>query len=337
MRTKLLNSWILPVAVAIAVAVLGLTLNPYLLFLLTRIVIFVLLIIGLNVLLGYSGQFSFAHAALFGVGAYATGLLQVHLGLPYAPALVLATVGVTAFGTLLALPALRLSGIHLAIATLAVAQAISWVLTTWTDVTFGAGGFRAPSIRLLSLDKTQSIFVVSVVVATVVYILVRHLLRTSYGRRFIAIRDNQVAAASNGISVVQVKTTAFALSAGIAGLSGGLYSALLGFIAPESFNLEQMVIMKIMAVTGGLSTMLGSVLGPTLVISLQEFLRDSQGWLEIVFGGMLILFVLFLPRGLAPIVLGFLDPASRKQELKDAPQTGEARSAGQPLAKAEAK
>lgn len=337
MRAKLLNSWVLPVLIAVAVGILGLNLNPYLLFLLTRIVIFVLLIVGLNVLLGYSGQFSFAHAALFGVGAYTTGLLQVHLGLPYVASIVLATVAVTAFGTLLALPALRLSGIHLAIATLAVAQAISWVLINWTDVTFGAGGFSSPSIRLFSLDKTQSIFIVSLIVATIVYILVRKLLQTSYGRRFVAIRDNQVAAASNGINVVAVKTTAFAFSAGIAGLSGGLYSALLGFVAPESFNLEQMVIMKIMAVTGGLSTMLGSVLGPTLVISLQEFLRDSQGWLEIIFGGMLLLFVLFLPRGIAPLVLGLLNPAERKQGVKDAPQTGQGRGASQPVTEAEAK
>jgi len=301
--STLATSWVTPVAIACLIAVLGLCLNPYLLFLLTRIVIFVLLIIGLNVLMGYSGQLSFAHAALFGVGAYVTGLLQVHLGVPFVVAISVATIAVAAFGTLLVLPALRLSGIHLAIATLAIAQAIHWVLINWTSVTFGAGGFRAPTVRMVGLDKTQTIFLVAVSLTTICYLLVRQLTRTSFGRRFVAVRDSPIAAASNGVNITHVKTVAFALSAAIAGLAGGLYSALLGFVAPESFNLEQMILMKIMTVVGGLGTMLGSVIGPTLVIVLQEQLRESQGWLEVIFGATLILFVLFLPKGLGPLVL----------------------------------
>lgn len=278
----LTDSWFMPIAIAGAVAVVGLNLNPYLLFLLTRIVIFVLLIIGFNVLMGYSGQLSFAQAALFGVGAYVTGLLQVHLGVPFALAIVVAAVTVTGFGTLLVLPALRLSGIHLAIATMAVAQAIQWVMSNWTSVTFGSGGFSAPTIRLFGFDKTETVFLVALSLTTACYLLVRQLIQTSFGRRFIAVRDNQIAAAANGVDITHVKTVAFALSAGIAGLAGGLYSALLGFVAPESFNLEQMILMKIMTVVGGLATMLGAVIGPTIVIVLQEQLRQSQGWLEII-------------------------------------------------------
>lgn len=300
-NTFISESWWPPVAIACVVAVVGLSLNPYLLFLLTRIVIFVMLVIGLNVLMGYSGQLSFAHAALFGVGAYVTGLLQVHLGVPFVLAICAATVSVTAFGTLLVVPALRLSGIHLAIATMAVAQAVHWVLTNWTSVTFGAGGFRSPAIYLFGLDKTQTVFVVSVVLTTICYLFVRQLIKTSYGRQFVAVRDNKIAAAANGVNITQIKTIAFALSAAIAGLAGGLYSALLGFVAPESFNLEQMILMKIMTVVGGLGTMLGSVIGPAVVIVIQEQLRQSQGWLEIIFGAMLIGFVLFMPKGIAPL------------------------------------
>ena len=322
-----LNSPVLPILIAVLVGAFGLTLNPYTLFLLTRIVIFVMLIVGLNIMLGYSGQFTFAHAALFGVGAYTTGLLQVHLGLPFVPSIMLAVVLVTAAGTLLALPALRISGIHLAIATLAVAQAVTWVLVNWTDVTFGAGGFRAPSLRMFGMDKTQTIFVVSLVLTTAVYLLVRQLLTTSFGRRFIAIRDNQVAAAANGVHVTRVKAQAFAISAAIAGLSGGLYSSLLGFVAPESFNLEQMILMKIMVVVGGIGTMLGSVIGPIVVLTLQEWLRDREGWLEIIFGGMLVAFVLFLPRGLAPLILNAITGKFRSQSVDDAPQTGQSLNA----------
>ena len=317
------GSWTMPVAIACVVAIVGLDLNPYLLFLLTRIVIFVMLIIGLNVLMGYSGQLSFAHAALFGVGAYATGLLQVHLGVPFAVAIFAATVGVMGFGTLMVLPALRLSGIHLAIATLAIAQAVHWVLINWTSVTFGAGGFRAPAIRLFGLDKTQTVFLIALASTTICYLLVHQLTRTSFGRRFVAVRDNPVAAAANGVNVTAVKTVAFALSAAIAGLAGGLYSALLGFVAPESFNLEQMILMKIMTVVGGLGTMVGSAIGPALVIVLQEQLRESQGWLEVIFGAMLIGFVLFLPNGLAPLLKRLLGHGPRVEPVALAPRTGQ--------------
>lgn len=316
------GSWIYPVAIAVVVALVGMSLNPYLLFLLTRVVIFSMLVIGLNVLMGYSGLLSFAHAALFGIGAYITGLTQVHLGIPYAVALVMATVGVTAVGTLLVLPALRLSGIHLAIATLAVAQAVHWVLINWSAVTFGAGGFRAPSITIFGLNATQSIFLSSLALTTIGYLMVRQLVRTSFGRKFVAIRDNAVAAAANGVNVTATKTIAFALSAGIAGLAGGLYSALLGYVAPESFNLEQMILMKIMAVAGGLGTMLGSVIGPALVIFLQEQLRDSQGWLEIIFGAVLIGFVLFMPRGIAPLVHRIF-AGKRTETVETGPRTGQ--------------
>lgn len=317
-----IDSWVYPVAIAAIVAIIGMTLNPYLLFLLTRVVIFSMLVVGLNVLMGYSGLLSFAHAALFGIGAYITGLTQVHLGVPYPLALLAATIGVTGVGTLLVLPALRLSGIHLAIATLALAQAVHWVLINWSAVTFGAGGFRAPSITIFGLNSTQSIFLTSLVLTTIGYLMVRQLVRTSYGRKFVAIRDNAVAAAANGVNVTTIKTLAFALSAGIAGLAGGLYSALLGYVAPESFNLEQMILMKIMAVVGGLGTMLGSVIGPALVIFLQEQLRDSQGWLEIIFGAVLIGFVLFLPKGIAPLIYRGLS-GKRTETVETGPRTGQ--------------
>ena len=324
MISSITTSCMMPIAVACVVAVVGLSINPYLLFLLTRVVIFVMLIIGLNVLMGYSGQLSFAHAALFGVGAYVTGLLQVHLDIPFVAAICAAVAVVTGFGTLLVLPALRLAGIHLAIATLAIAQAVHWVLINWTSVTFGAGGFQAPAIRLFGFDQTQTVFLVALSLTTICYLLVRRLIQTSFGRRFIAVRDNPIAAAANGVNIARVKALAFALSAAIAGLAGGLYSALLGFVAPESFNLEQMILMKIMTVVGGLGTMVGSVIGPALVIILQEQLRNSQGWLEVIFGAMLIAFVLFMPKGIAPLLLCLFGNRPRVEPVEIVPQTGRA-------------
>lgn len=295
-----------PLAILIVASLLlvfGMSLNPYLSFVLTRILIFMILAMGLNILMGYAGQLAFAHAALFGVGAYATGLLQVRLGLNFAVAGALGTVFTTLVGSALVLPALRLSGIHLAISTLAVAQAVQWTLVNWVSVTYGPGGFRAPALDIgFGLAKHQSVFAVSVVVVAVLAILVDNLLRGSFGRRFVAVRDNPIAAAAMGVNVTATKTVAFAASAALAGIAGALFSALLGFVAPESFNLDQMVMMQIMVVIGGLGSLLGSLLGPIVVVVLIELLRDTRGIMEIVFGAMLIGFVLFQPHGLAAVV-----------------------------------
>lgn len=323
MMGLLKSRWFLPLIVTCAAAIVGLNMNPHFLFMFTRVLIFILLIIGLNVLMGYTGQLSFAHAALFGIGAYTTGLLQVHLGLPFPLAWLLAIIFTVVCGLIFALPALRMSGIYLAIATLALAQAVHWVLINWTSVTFGAGGFRAPAISLgFGLDKTQSAFLVALALCFVSYVLVGSLVKTSFGRRFVAVRDNQIAAASMGVDITHTKAVAFAISAAFAGLAGGLFSALLGFVAPESFNLDQMVLMQIMVVVGGLGTMGGSIIGPVIVVVLQEYLRESQGWLEVIFGGMLVIFILFLPKGLAPLI-GDLRKLRRRQTIADAPKTGD--------------
>jgi branched-chain amino acid transport system permease protein len=303
-----LNLSVVVVGVACLVLAFGIGLDPYKIFVLTRILIFIILAIGLNILMGYAGQLAFAHAALFGVGAYATGLLQVRLGLSFPIAALLGTLFTTIVGSALVLPALRLSGIHLAISTLAVAQAIQWTLVNWVSVTYGPGGFRAPAIDLgFGLSKHQSILIVSVVTVAIVTILADNLLRSSFGRRFVAVRDNPIAAASMGVNVTAVKTIAFATSAALAGIAGALFSALLGFVSPESFNLDQMVMMQIMVVIGGLGTIVGSVLGPVVVVVLIELLRDTRGILEIIFGIMLIGFVLFQPNGLAVFFNRMLD------------------------------
>jgi branched-chain amino acid transport system permease protein len=291
------------VAAAAVVLVCGIGLDPFKSFVLTRILIYMILAMGLNILMGYAGQLAFAHAALFGVGAYATGLLQVRLGLGFAASAVLGTAVTTLVGSALVLPALRLSGMHLAISTLAVAQAIQWTFVNWISVTYGPGGFRAPPLDIgFGLAKHQSIFVVSVVVVAVIAILVDNLLRGSFGRRFVAVRDNPIAASAMGVNVTAAKTIAFATSAALAGIAGALFSALLGFVSPESFNLDQMVMMQVMVVIGGLGSLIGSLIGPVAVVLLMELLRDAPGLLEIVFGIMLIGFVLMQPDGLAALV-----------------------------------
>ena len=267
--------------------------NPYYLFVGNLILIYVLLAIGLNILVGYAGQLAFANAAMFGIGAYGTGLLQVQLGLPFWLAFPGGALIATAVGTAIALPALRLSGLYLALSTLAFAQFTQWVFLHWERVTFGAGGFKTPALSFapLPVDKPTGLYYLSLILVVGLYLFARNLVASRLGRAFVAVRDGEVAAESLGIDLLRYKALAFGLSGFYAGIAGGLYSAMLNFVAPEGFDLFQMVLQKAMIVVGGLGSVVGSVLGAGIIIALLEALREVKGLQELVFGGLLVGFV----------------------------------------------
>jgi branched-chain amino acid transport system permease protein len=179
--------------------------NGYQLFVGNLIVIYVLLAIGLNVLVGNAGQLAFAHAAMFGIGAYSTGLLQVHLGWPFWAAFPSGALIAAAVGTALALPALRMSGLYLALSTLAFAQATQWVFLHWERVTFGAGGFKTPHLSFapLPIDKPLGLYYLSLIIAVLLYAFARNMIMSRIGRAFVAVRDSEVAAESLGIDLLR--------------------------------------------------------------------------------------------------------------------------------------
>ena len=228
--------------------------NGYQLFVSNLVAIYILLAIGLNILVGYAGQLAFANAAMFGIGAYATGLLQVHLGWPFWVAFPSGGLIAAAVGTLLALPALRMSGLYLALSTLAFAQATQWVFLHWENVTFGAGGFKTPHLSFapLPVDKSVGLYYLSLVLVVLLYLFGRHVVTSRIGRAFVAVRDSEVAAESLGIDLLRYKALAFGISGFYAGVAGGLYSALLNFVAPEGYDLFQIIIQKSTIVVGGM-------------------------------------------------------------------------------------
>lgn len=296
----------LHIGIFLGLGVVGLTVDPYHQFVLSRIVLYAIVCLGLNILIGYAGQLAFAQAAMFGIGAYATGLLQVKLGLPYLPSAVLAVVLTTLIGSVLTLPALRLSGLYLALSTLSFALAVQWVLLNWTDLTYGAGGFRAPRLDLgFGFDSGTSIFVVTVIVALVMTLAADNLLRSKFGRQFVAIRENPIAAASLGTNVFRVKLLAFAVSAFYAGVAGALFVPMLGFVAPESFDLNQMIMQQIMIVVGGLASVVGTLVGVFVVSIGFELLRDTPALVEIIFGTALIACVLWRPEGVVSLLRNY--------------------------------
>lgn len=274
--------------------------NQYTVFVGNLMMLYIILALGLNLLVGFSGQLAFANAAMYGIGAYGAGLLQVHLAWPYWIAAPAGALMAMVIGTLLAFPALRLSGIYLALATLAFAQASQWVLWHWESVTFGAGGFAVPPVSFapLPIRPGIGIYYLSWIVTVLLLLFAWRLVRSRIGRAFIAMRDGEAAAQSLGVDLLKYKTMAFALSGFYAGAAGALYSAVLGFVSPESFDLFQMIIHKAMIVVGGLGSVVGSVLGASLLVYLMEVLREFKSTQEIIFGALLLGFMVFQPHGL---------------------------------------
>jgi branched-chain amino acid transport system permease protein len=278
--------------------------NGYQLFVCNLVTIYILLAIGLNLLVGYAGQLAFANAAMFGIGAYATGLLQIHLGWPFWVAFPSGGLIAAAVGTLLALPALRMSGLYLALSTLAFAQATQWVFLHWETLTFGAGGFKTPQLSFapLPVGKPAGLYYLSLILVVLLYLFARRVVASRIGRAFVAVRDGEVAAESLGIDLLRYKALAFGISGFYAGIAGGLYSALLNFVAPEGYDLFQMIIQKSTIVVGGMGSIAGSVVGASIIILILELLREVKGFQEIAFGALLVGFVLFMRGGLIVVL-----------------------------------
>lgn len=318
-----------------ALAVVPWVANPYHLYIGNLVLLYVILAIGLNILVGYAGQFALANAAMFGIGAYGAGLLQVKLGLPYVVAAPGGALLAMMIGTVMAFPALRLSGVYLGLSTLAFALLTQWVLLHWRSVTFGAGGFPVPQLDLrpLPIGPDLAIYYLSWLVSLALLILAWLMLRSRIGRALVAVRDGEIGAQSLGIDLLRYKALAFAVSGFYAGVAGALYAPLLGYISPESFDLFQMIIHKSMIVVGGMGSLIGSVLGATVMVGLLEFLREFKSTQEIVFGGILIGFVLFRPRGLVTLfqrLPGWEEPLSAIDRERYARLAAAARSAAQP-------
>jgi len=288
-------------------ALLPAFLNEYLIFVVSLIFIYILLSIGLNLLRGYAGQFAFANAAFFGLGAYSTALLQLHLGLSFWASLPIGAAVTTAIGTMVGLPALRLSGHYLAMVTVAFGQVFLWVVVHWPTVTFGAGGTKipAPSFGPSPFPHSVNVYLLCLVVCAGTILATSKLVRSKIGRAMVAIRESEATAQALAIDPVRYKIMAFSLSALYGGVAGGLYTAVLLYIAPEGFDLFQVVIHFAMVVVGGPGSITGSILGAVLLTGLPELLRSAKAFQEIVFGGILVTCIVFLPDGLYSLVRGW--------------------------------
>jgi branched-chain amino acid transport system permease protein len=284
--------------------------SDYALAQLTFILIYGIVGLGLMLLAGFTGLFSIGHAAFLGVGAYTQAVL-VSKGVPFVVALPCAAVLAAAVGAVVGLPALRVKGIYLGMATLAFGFIVEEGLARWESVTHGNAGLSVPGVTLvgMALDTSESFYFLCLVLAVLCTVAMANLLRSPTGRAFVAIRDSEISAQSMGINLARYKTLSFALSAALAGIGGALYAHKLRFISPEQFSIIQSIDLLLMVVIGGLGSIHGAFLGaifliamPQLITVVKDYLPDaigqSPGLQILVYGVVLIAFVLFEPGGL---------------------------------------
>ncbi len=278
--------------------------DSYLQYVVNLVLVYVIIGIGLSFLMGYAGQFAFAHAALMGIGAYTTALLATRLGVSYWLCLPLSGIVAAVVGSVGALPAMRMKRVYLALVTLAFAELIVWVLINWKQVTLGTDGVSigAPELFGWRVKGDKNVYYVVLTCAAAMYWLARRILESRLGRAFVAIRENEIVAQCSGISIARTKFAVFAISAFYAGIGGSLYALTLGFIVPESFNLFQLVIHFSIVVLGGMMSLYGAVIGAVLLTTLPELLRDFQALQEMTYGAVLLAVIVFLPSGVAGVL-----------------------------------
>jgi branched-chain amino acid transport system permease protein len=291
--------------------------TKYILFLVNMTAIGVIGALGLNILTGYTGLISLGQAAFMGVGAYTVAILSTRVGLPLWVNLPAAGVVTTLVGIMVGTPSLRLKGFYLAMSTLAAEFLLEYVFKNWESMTQGIQGLfiTPPQIFGMPINNDRVFYFLSVTLAILGVIGTRNLFRTNVGRAFIAIRDRDIAAELIGIDVFKYKLVSFAISSFYAGVAGGLWCYYMTIINPEAFQLSISIDYVAMIIVGGMGTLWGSVYGAAFVVLLPEAIQRIMEVLQpvlhmeytfaafkqIVFGFIIVVFLIFEPKGLSEI------------------------------------
>ena len=292
--------------VAAALALIALIVLPhlttgYVVYLANLMLVYIILALGLNILIGETGQFGLAHVAFYGIGIYTTAILTSRFGVPFPLAVIGGMLLAGAIGFLLGAISFRMRDIYLALSTFAFGEAMQWVFKSWDAVTNGPNGMRIPQASIFGFritnDHDAYYLVLAVAIFTVLVTIL--LMQSRLGRAFRAVRESEPAALALGVNVRRTKVIAFTLSAVYAGLAGGVFASFSSFIHPDSLGFTTTILVLTMIVVGGLGSIAGAVMGALILGLIQELLRQAPSYQEIIYGVILILFMMYAPKGVA--------------------------------------
>ena len=310
---------------SITVLVIPFLSNEYVLYLLNLWLIHLISAAGLNLLTGYTGLLSLGHAAFMGVGAYTMALLTTHLHFPVLAAFPLCGAVASIFGVLIGVPSLRIKGFYLMVATIAFQFLMDYVLVHWESVTLGIRGIEiaTPEVLGLTLKTNLSFYFFSLAIASFMMWGAKNLIRSRVGRAFMAIRDNDISAQIIGIPVFPYKLLSFLIASFYAGIAGALWALLYRGAVPEHYTLIPSIEYLVMVLVGGLGSLVGTVLGVGFILILPEGLNLMVSYLarlvhpdllvylapakSILFGALIVIFIIFEPEGLVGVWRRFRD------------------------------
>jgi len=293
---------IIAVVALLAVPVLAPT---YIVHIATFVAIYTLPVIGLGFVSGFTNRISLAQGAIFGIGAYVTGLLTTKFGWSPATAFVPSVAGAVVVATALGAPAMRLAGLYFVMATIAIHQIVWTVLMNWIDVTSGPQGVRSiPSLSIgsISLDTPERYYYAALAFALTSLVLAYRIVSSRLGLHLRALSDDELAASMSGVPIFRAKVVALALSAAWAGTGGFLYAHYMRFIHPEMFTLEPSILFLTMAMFGGYRSLIGMVIATAVLESATEYLRPFGEFRMIAYGLILLFGMMFFPKGILTLV-----------------------------------
>lgn len=303
-------------ALALAGCTLAFLLDSYSLLVLTLVLLATVVGVGLNILMGLSGQISFGHVAFYAIGAYASAILTM-AGVPFGPAMILAGLLAAVVGAVLAIPAIRMSGPYLAMVTIAFAFMVHHALIEWRSLTGGANGVAGiPMPSMGELDPAIGMALIANALTVTAFTFYYHLRSSGWGKAMRAVKSAEIAARSLGFNPVQTKTLAFALSALLTGLAGSVLAPVMMFINPEAFPFSQSILFVLAVIVGGTGTVFGPLLGGLLIVLVPELLSGLAEMRLLIFAGVLLGVLWLAPRG----ILGALQQRWARPELVTPPR-----------------
>jgi branched-chain amino acid transport system permease protein len=318
-----MRSWFIVFLILVAIiflgSLLGIGANEYHYFITNLILINLIAALGLQILIGFTGLLSLGHAAFMGVGAYTSALLVTTWGCPFILSILAAGLVAALLGLIVGIPSLRIKGFYLMVATLAFQFVIDYVIIHWESVTRGIRGIELPTPHVVgvSLEKNQTYFLLLFLITAFLMWGAKNIIRSKIGRAFIAVRDNDVSAGIIGIPIFPYKLLSFAISAFYAGIAGALFAGLLRTAIPEGYTFLHSIIFLAMVLVGGLGRLVGTVFGVIFITLIPVLLDLIVSYIanvydpnftillgplkELVFGALIIAFIVLEPEGLVGI------------------------------------